>query len=140
MAPGTAEELEQLGADVEAAIDELRALARGVFADTLTSFDPAMALREAVRGAPIPTTITAGGVGRFSEQVEPAVYFCCMEALQNTYKHASTATAARVSIRKQGRDLTFEIADDGEGFDDAAAGTGCATCTTESPRSADSSE
>jgi signal transduction histidine kinase len=39
------------------------------------------------------------------------------EALQNTYKHADTATAANVTIARRGRELTFEVTDNGLGFD-----------------------
>ena len=56
-------------------------------------------------------------VGRYRPEVERAIYFCCLEALQNTYKHAQTATAAHVRIAARGRELTFEVTDNGPGFD-----------------------
>jgi signal transduction histidine kinase len=124
--PDGAERLKELGADVQLAINELRTLARGVFTPVLTDLGPVAALRQAGRDAPIPTTITAAKIRRFSPDVERAVYFCCLEALQNAFKHAPTATAVHVAIVERGRELTFEVSDDGEGFDlgtvDAGAG------------------
>jgi signal transduction histidine kinase len=56
-------------------------------------------------------------VGRYRPEVERAIYLCCLEALQNTYKHADAATAAHVRIAARGRELTFEVTDNGLGFD-----------------------
>lgn len=120
----TAERLNRLGTEVQRAIDEMRALAHGVFPPALVDFGPVEALRESVRSAAIPTTIKAANVRRYSSEVERAVYFCCLEALQNAYKHASTATAARVTIATRGRQLAFEVADDGTGFDAATVSDG----------------
>jgi signal transduction histidine kinase len=124
--PDGAERLKELGADVQLAINELRTLARGVFTPVLTDLGPVAALRQAGRDAPIPTTITAAKIRRFSPDVERAVYFCCLEALQNAFKHAQAPTAVRVTIVDRGHELTFEVSDDGEGFDlgtvDAGAG------------------
>ena len=35
-----------------------------------------------------PAALVANGVGRHPEEIETAVYFCCLEALQNVRKHA----------------------------------------------------
>ncbi len=110
-------ELNQLGTEVQLAIDELRALAAGVFPAVLGDFGPVPALKQAVRAAPIPTTVGGVSVARQRAEVERAIYFCCLEALQNTYKHAGTATAAHVRIATRGRELTFEVTDNGLGFD-----------------------
>jgi signal transduction histidine kinase len=116
-APETTDELNQLGTEVELAIDELRALAAGVFPAVLGDFGPVAALKQAVRAAPVPTTVSGVNVGRYRPEVERAIYFCCLEALQNTYKHAQAATAAHVRIAARGRELTFEVTDNGLGFD-----------------------
>jgi signal transduction histidine kinase len=115
--PATAEQLNQLGAEVQLAIDGVRALAHGVFTPVLDDHGPVAALGETARHAPIQTTVTARSVGRQSPEIERAVYFCCLEALQNAYKHAGTATAARVTIAEYARDLAFEVSDNGVGFD-----------------------
>jgi signal transduction histidine kinase len=123
-APEIAERLNRLGADVQLAIDEMRALARGVFPHTLNEFGPVAALRETARSAPIPTNVRAGNVGRHPHEIERAVYFCCLEALQNTYKHATSATSATVTIGVRGRQIGFEVTDNGSGFDPAIAPSG----------------
>ena len=116
-APDTTEELNQLGTEVQLAIDELRAFAQGVFPAVLGDFGPVTALKQAVLAAPVPTTVSGVNVGRYRPEVERTIYFCCLEALQNTYKHAHTATNAHVRIATRGRELTFEVTDDGLGFD-----------------------
>jgi signal transduction histidine kinase len=76
------------------------------------------ALLAAARSAVLPTTIDARLPHRYPRQVESAVYFACMEALQNATKHAHGATAIRIAVSGNGR-LRFDVADDGEGFDPA---------------------
>ena len=123
-ASGTPELFDKLGAEVDVAIAELRSLAHGVFPPVLTSFGPAEALRGTVRDAPLPTTVSGRNLGRHSPEAERAVYFCCLEALQNVYKHARTATAAHITIAENAHELTFEVIDDGVGFDVDACATG----------------
>ncbi|MDQ4142399.1 MAG: ATP-binding protein, partial [Actinomycetota bacterium] len=66
--------------------------------------------------APIPVTVEGEGVGRYSQEVEAAVYFCVLEAIQNAVKYAQ---ASQVTVRLTYADgqLTFEVVDDGVGFD-----------------------
>jgi signal transduction histidine kinase len=60
--------------------------------------------------------VEPNGVGRYPEEVEAAVYFCCLEALQNMSKYAN---ASRAVVRLEGgdRELRFHVTDDGTGFD-----------------------
>jgi signal transduction histidine kinase len=53
---------------------------------------------------------------RYRPDIETAVYFCCLEALQNAAKHAPDASAT-VTLRQEESTLTFDVADDGPGFD-----------------------
>ena len=64
-----------------------------------------------------PTSVEADGVGRYPQQVEAAVYFCCLEALQNAGKHAGDGAEATITLREDEGALLFEVADDGAGFD-----------------------
>lgn len=121
--PETTEDLNRLGDEVERAIDELRTLAHGVFPAALTDLGPVEALRETVQSAPIPTAVH-GANARHNPQLERAVYFCCLEALQNTFKHAPTATGAQVTIATSRREVAFEVVDDGAGFDPGSVPTG----------------
>ena len=50
--------------------------------------------------------MTGANLVRYRPEVERAIYFCCLEALQNTYKHAHTATTAHVRLAARGRELT----------------------------------
>jgi signal transduction histidine kinase len=64
--------------------------------------------------------VDAGGVGRFDQDVESAVYFSCLEALQNIAKYAA-ASSASIELRRADSRLRFTVTDDGLGFDPAAA-------------------
>jgi signal transduction histidine kinase len=109
--------LGQLQQDATAALDELRALAHGIYPPLLSSAGLGEALSAACRRAPLPATIEVNGVGRYPREVESAVYFCCLEALQNAGKYAGGGASARVRVWKDNDKLQFEIADDGAGFD-----------------------
>jgi signal transduction histidine kinase len=61
-------------------------------------------------------TVQADGIGRSSQDAEAAVYFCCLEALQNTSKYAS-AREACVTLQAQNGSLRFTTSDDGAGYD-----------------------
>lgn len=75
-------------------------------------------MRSAAAGrAALPTVIEAEGIGRFDQQIEAAVYFCVLEALQNAGKHAGDGAEATVTVREDEGALLFEVADDGAGFD-----------------------
>jgi len=75
------------------------------------------------RKAPLPVTIEAEGIARYPQQIEAAVYFCVLEALQNTAKYAQ-ASAAQVTLCGDGQDLVFTVTDDGKGFDPATIPNG----------------
>ena len=60
--------------------------------------------------------MTAEGIGRYSPDIEAAVYFCCLEALQNAAKHAPEATV-EVRLWEESGGLLFSVSDDGPGFD-----------------------
>ena len=60
--------------------------------------------------------VDADGIGRFPQETEAAVYFCCLEALQNIAKYAH-ATQARICLQAQNGTLRFTVSDDGTGYD-----------------------
>jgi signal transduction histidine kinase len=115
----------QLQGDLRDALDDLRDLARGIYPPVLADKGLVAALEAQGRKAAVPTTIESDGVGRYPREVEAAVYFCALEAIQNVAKYAGASSA---SIRLAGSDgsLVFEIEDDGRGFDATAPthGTG----------------
>ena len=105
------------------ALDDLRDLARGVYPPLLADKGLAAALQTQAGRAAVPTTVQADGIRRYPQEVEAAVYFCALEALQNVAKYAE-ATTATIRVMQEGRDLVIEIEDDGRGFDASGAGYG----------------
>ncbi len=115
--------LGQMAEDVQVTIQELRELAHGIYPPLLADNGLAEALRAAAGRAPIPVTVSADGIGRYSQGVETAVYFCCLEALQNAAKHAPEATV-RLRLWEESGGLLFSVSDNGPGFDAARARSG----------------
>jgi signal transduction histidine kinase len=116
---------DQLRAGLRAALDDLRALARGIYPPLLAEQGLGPALRAQAGKAPVPVLIEADGIGRYPRDAEATVYFCILEALQNVAKYAQ-ATRATVALSCPGSRLEFSVTDDGAGFDTANArhGTG----------------
>ena len=81
------------------------------------------ALESQARKATLPVSVETDGVPRFTQEVEAAVYFSVLEALQNVQKYAR-ASAAIVRLWSVDGDLQFEVMDDGAGFDAASAKKG----------------
>ena len=115
--------LHDLGDDIDDALDEIRSLARGIYPPLLADRGLGDALAGAARRLTLPVTVAATGVTRHSETVESAVYFSCLEALQNITKHATSATHARIDLHENHL-LRFEVFDDGDGFDDEVVAPG----------------
>ena len=119
----------ELGASLQAAtmdaLEDLRDLARGIYPPLLADKGLAAALEAQARKAAVPTTVAADRVGRYQQDVEATVYFCALEALQNINKYAN-ATGAIIRLARSNGALTFEVSDDGVGFDTTSTtyGTG----------------
>jgi signal transduction histidine kinase len=109
-----------LKAQLSAALDDLRALARGIYPPLLAEQGLVMALRAQAARSPVPAVLEAGQVGRYPQDAESTVYFCTLEALQNVAKHAR-ATATTIRLSGSGGTLEFSVSDDGTGFPAAAA-------------------
>jgi signal transduction histidine kinase len=60
--------------------------------------------------------VEVGTVAEYPPEIATAVYFCCVEALQNVAKHAPDAAGAQIVIGEQGSMLRFSVTDDGPGF------------------------
>ncbi len=109
--------LDQLGHDLQEAVQQLRDLAHGIYPPLLMDRGLVEALRAAAGRAALPTDVEAEDVGRFSPDVEAAVYFCCLEALQNAGKHAGEGASATIHVWQEEGALLFDVADNGAGFD-----------------------
>jgi signal transduction histidine kinase len=100
---------------------DLRDLAHDIYPQALEQDGLRAALGDAVGRGPIRATLDCDGIARYSPEVEAAVYFCCLEALQNAAKHAGEGATARVALHERDGCLSFAVADDGGGFDARAA-------------------
>jgi signal transduction histidine kinase len=101
---------------------DLRDLARGLHPVALSERGLATALESLTAGSQIPVAldVTADDL---PEQVELAAYFIVSESLTNAARYAGPCTVT-VRIAPEDGALRVEIADDGCGGADAAAGTG----------------
>jgi PAS domain S-box-containing protein len=121
---GTGELFKRIAAEATAALDEVRSLARGVYPPLLGDHGLVEALRDAVGRSGLRAEVRARNIGRYPQEIEAAVYFSCLEALQNAEKHAS-ARSVSINLRSNG-EVVFEVRDDGSGFeiDEVCEGTG----------------
>jgi signal transduction histidine kinase len=113
---GAAEMLDEIAGEVKRTIQELRELAHGIYPPLLADSGLGEALRAAAGRSPLAVRVRADQVGRYSAEIEAAVYFCCLEALQNAAKHAPGA-AVEVAVWEESGGLLFVVSDDGPGFD-----------------------
>jgi signal transduction histidine kinase len=112
----SADVLRGLGDEVDRLLDEVRSLARGIYPSPLADRGVVEALRSAALEATVRTTVVAADPARrYPREIESAVYFSCLEALQNACKHARGASAVVVEI-SDGSSLRFDVHDDGAGF------------------------
>ena len=113
----------ELKAGAAGALENLRDLARGIYPPLLADLGLAAALNAQASKSLLPVTVEADGIGRFGQDTEAAVYFCCLEALQNTAKYAH-ATQARICLQAHNGTLQFTVSDDGTGYDARHTPTG----------------
>jgi signal transduction histidine kinase len=130
LAGATVEDLDQarqafdeLQADASAALENLRDLAHGIYPPMLADLGLAAALNAQAAKSAVPVTVEADGIGRYGQDTEAAVYFCCLEALQNIAKYAY-ATRARIRLQARDGTLCAVVSDDGAGYDAAHAPLG----------------
>jgi signal transduction histidine kinase len=109
--------------EVAVALDEIRSLAQGIYPALLADRGLPDALRGVALRAPLVVSVDADGVTRHRAEIESAVYYTCLEALQNAAKHGRDATRAHISLRES-EVLAFAVSDDGSGFDPSTARQG----------------
>ena len=105
---------------VEAALAEVREVAHGLYPPLLTASGLPTALRGLREHATSPPEVDAVGVGRYPPEIESAVYYCCLEAIQNATKHGGRGVHVSVALAEEDGQLTFRVVDDGPGFAVAA--------------------
>jgi signal transduction histidine kinase len=109
--------LEELGGDIDGALQELRDLAHGIYPPLLADKGLTEALTAVARRASMPVTVNAGDLGRPGPDVEATAYFCCLEAIQNAGKYAGDGTRVAIDLRREADALVFVVSDDGAGFE-----------------------
>jgi signal transduction histidine kinase len=108
--------LDELELETHQALETLHALARGIYPPILRELGLESAIRAQATRFSLPVDVLATSLTRYPSEVEGAVYFCCLEALQNVAKHAR-ATRVRIRLEDAGGELAFSVEDDGVGFD-----------------------
>ena len=111
-----ADQLEAVQTDAAEAVEELRTLAHGIYPTVLRERGLSDALRSVAMTAPIPIYVTGDGVGRCAPEIEAAIYFCSLEAIQNAIKHAGPQARVTVSLARRPGEIEFAIRDDGIGI------------------------
>ena len=108
--------LDELEVETHQALETLHALARGIYPPILRELGLEAAIRAQAARFSLPVAVSAQSLSRYPSEVEGAVYFCCLEALQNVVKHAN-ATRVRIRLEDPGGELAFSVDDNGVGFD-----------------------
>ena len=109
--------LDGMGKELDEILEELRDLAHGLYPTVLRDLGLQAALVALVGRSVSRANVEARAIGRYSEELEAAVYFCCAESLQNVDKHAGLGATTAIRLWKRDGRLYFEIVDDGAGFD-----------------------
>ena len=118
--PAVSARLGELEEELDEAIQELRDLAHGIFPSLLADRGLVPALRAVGRLSPRPVEVTGRRIGRYPPEIESAIYYCCLEALQNATKHAGPTAHVKARLSADDGELRLEVSDDGPGFDVAA--------------------
>jgi signal transduction histidine kinase len=121
--PDARRALGQARGELSRSLEELRELARGIHPAVLTGHGLEVALDGLATRAPVPVRLRVDVAGELPEAVEVAAYFLVSESLTNVAKYAHASTASVDVVRANG-DIVIDVADDGVGGADAAAGSG----------------
>ena len=118
------DQIEGLEIDLQETLAELRRLAHGIYPASLAELGLIGALTAAATRSATTVAIHADAIGRFPQAIESAVYYSCLEALQNATKHGGPDARVAIRFTIAGGELHFEVRDEGVGFDPAAAREG----------------
>ena len=110
-------------AELDAALEELRELARGIHPSILTDRGLAAALAGVAGRSMVPIELDLDSCADLPLSVQTTAYFFVVEALTNASKHADPdRIEVRVAVRE--RHAMIEVRDDGCGGVDPARGSG----------------
>jgi len=116
--------VDAMKSEINSAIEELRELANGIYPPVLAQEGLAAALRAAARRSPLPTRVSADRVTRYTSDIENALYFCGLEAMQNAAKHAGAGASVVIDLQGSGDSIEMRVTDDGRGFPSSAVESG----------------
>ncbi len=114
--------IDQMTADTQLAIDQIRSLARGIYPPLLQADGLSAAIPALAGLSTLDVHVSTDVEGRYSLHVEGAVYFCVAEALTNAAKHGRDPIT--VTVGNESGTLAFEVSDSGPGFDPARSSGG----------------
>ncbi|MFD1234432.1 histidine kinase, partial [Pseudonocardia benzenivorans] len=116
------ERLDQVVEQIRTAESILAETATGVVSPLLSEHGLVGGLASELGGGSPPVAVEAPGLAgvRFPADVEAAVWFCCLEGVNNARKYAGGAPVV-VRLAVQGGSLRFLVRDEGPGFDQTAA-------------------
>ncbi|MGH9195120.1 MAG: histidine kinase, partial [Acidimicrobiia bacterium] len=113
------EVLDSVIGEANDAVESLRDLARGIFPPLLADEGLVSALKGHISKLEIQASVEAPdgfSKTRFGQSVEAAIYFCCLEAMQNASKHAH-GSPITVTFSAADNVLEFSVRDQGSGFE-----------------------
>jgi signal transduction histidine kinase len=111
------ERLRTIVRSVEDVLAEVREIAHGLYPPLLIASGLPAAIGRLRHDGISPSQIEAVGVGRYPPEIESAVYYCCLEAMQNAAKHGGPDVSVSVALAEENGRLTFSVVDDGPGFE-----------------------
>jgi signal transduction histidine kinase len=117
------QDLSRIRREVDAVIDDVREVSRGLHPALLAEGGLAPALSALARRSPIPVELDVGEIGRCAEPIEIAVYYVVSEALANAAKH-SGASVVYVKVWLRDGVVRATVADDGGGGAQPGTGSG----------------
>jgi signal transduction histidine kinase len=105
--------LEEMGRDVQQALNETARLAQRIYPPLLEAGGLAVALRSAAVSTGIRASLEVAAGASYPPEVSGAIYRCCLEALQ----HAGAGAQATVTVREADGAVAFEVVEDGSRSD-----------------------
>jgi signal transduction histidine kinase len=116
-------DLDRVAESVEAALEEVREISRGLHPAMLSRAGLPVALRALARKSPIPVKLEVEVNGRLAEAIEVTTYYVVSEALANVAKH-SAASSVLVRVTASAERLETLVRDDGVGGAAPGGGSG----------------
>jgi signal transduction histidine kinase len=101
--------LEEMGRDVQQALDETAQLSQRIYPSLLDARGLAAALRAAAASAGIDASVDVAARASYPPELAAAAYLCCLEALD----HVGAGARATVTLRDEEGALAFEVVGEG---------------------------